>query len=264
MQAKDKVKIEAGLAEGRADGDPDTSDGLFVYAGRVPTVSVGDVVDVLGKVNEFFGQTELSGSPLVTVKGTASLPRAIRFDAGTPSRDPSRPSCALEYECYEGMRIEIVGGTVSGSNQRFGGDPIAEVHVTAGPERALREAGVAFPGLMSPPIPTWDGNPEVFELDPDALGLPNRIIPAGSTFDAAGVLAFDFGDYELWPTELAVRPAALPRAVRWREPGEFTIGTLNVLRLFDDVDDPPGRRAEARRDDEVASAAVRPPIEARP
>lgn len=241
---------------GRADGDPETSDGLFVYVGRTPAVSIRDVVDVLGKVNEFFGQTELSGSPLVTVKGTDSLPPAIRFDAGVPSRDPSLPSCAIEYECYEGMRIEIVGGAVSGPNQRFQSDPIAEVHVTAGPDRALREAGVVFPGLMSPSIPVWDGNPEVFELDPDALGLPNQIIPAGSSFDAVGVLGFEFGDYELWPTELAVRPAALPRPVRSRAPGEFTIGTLNVLRLFDDVDDPPVPDAlGGLRQDEVVSTA---------
>ena len=68
----------------------------------------------------------------------------------------------------------MAGGTVTGPNQRFGGDPVADVHVTAAPDRAMREAGVAFPGLRSPPIPTWDGNPEVFELDPDALGLPDR------------------------------------------------------------------------------------------
>ncbi len=242
--------------EDRSDADPDTSDGLFVYLGRAPTVSVGDLVDVQGKVTEFFGFTELSDSPLVTVKGAAPLPRAIRFDASLPSPDPSRSSCAVELECYEGMRIEIVGGTVCGSNQRFGGDLIAEVHVTAGPDRAMREAGVAFPGVMTPPIPTWDGNPEVFELDPDALGLPNRSIPAGSSFDASGVLAFEFGGYELWPTELSVTPVALPRAVRPREPGEFTIGTLNLHRLFDDVNDPPGHDALGRaRDDDVASAA---------
>jgi len=261
--ARDNVVTAVGAAgffiqtpEDRSDADPDTSDGLFVYMGRAPTVSVGDVVDVQAKVTEFFGFTELSGSPLVTVKGTASLPRAIRLDTSRPSPDPALPSCAIEYECYEGMRIDMVGGTVTGSNQRFGGDPIAEVHVMAGPDRAMREAGVAFPGLMSPPIPTWDGNPEVFELDPDALGLPNRIIPAGSSFDAVGVLGFEFGDYELWPTELTVRPAALPRAVRAREPGEFTIATLNLHRLFDDANDPPGLDAMGRvRDDDAVSAA---------
>ena len=89
----------------------------------------------------------------------------------------------------------------SAPNQRFGTDPIAEVHIVAGSNRTFREPGVEFPGLGSP-IPTWDGNPEVFELDPDKLGLANQIIPAGSSFDAIGVIGFEFGGYELWPQDL--------------------------------------------------------------
>jgi predicted extracellular nuclease len=262
VMTRDNVVTAVGAAgffiqtpDARADGNPDTSEGLFVYTGRAPGMRVGDRVDVSGKVTEFFGFTELSDSPLVAVKGAAPLPAPIRFDARRPSPDPARPSCAVEYECREGMRIEIVGGAVGGPNQRFQADPIGEVHVTAGPDRPFREAGAAFPGLGLPPIPAWDGNPEVFELDPDALGLPNRIIPAGSSFDATGVLAFEFGGFELWPTEIEVRPAPLPRAVRSRAPGEFTIGTLNLLRLFDDVNDPPGLDAQGRRrEDEVVSA----------
>jgi predicted extracellular nuclease len=102
-----------------------------------------------------------------------------------------------------------------------------------------------------PPIQTWDGNPELFELDPDKLGRPNLIIPAGSTFAATGVLGFEFGGYELWPTSLTVSPAQLPVAVRAREPGEFTVGSLNLFRLFDDVNDP----ADGDRNDFVVSTA---------
>ena len=47
----------------RSDGDVDTSDGIFVFTGGAPSVSVGDLVDVTGNVDEFFGLTELSGSP---------------------------------------------------------------------------------------------------------------------------------------------------------------------------------------------------------
>ena len=107
-----------------------------------------------------------------------------------------------------------------------------------------------------PPIPIWDGNPEVFELDPDKLGLPNLTIPAGSSFSATGVIGFEFGDYELWPNALTVDPAPLPVPVRPRVPGEFTVATLNLFRLFDDVDDPPSMAADGRdRDDFVVSAA---------
>ncbi|MCB1034983.1 MAG: hypothetical protein KDD47_14240, partial [Acidobacteria bacterium] len=166
-----------------------------------------------------------------------AVPAAVTFDATVPSPDPTAPSCAIEFECYEGMLVSITGGTVTGPNQRFGTDPIAEVHITAAPTRSLREPGVEFPGLGMPPIPTWDGNPEVFELDPDKLGLPNQIIPAGSSFDAVGVIGFEFGGYELWPSQLSVAPATLPLAVRPRAADEVTVGTLNLFRLFDDVND---------------------------
>jgi predicted extracellular nuclease len=232
-----------------ADGDPDTSDGIFVFTGDAPTVSVGDQVEVVGTVSEFFGFTEISGSPLVTVTGTGAVPAPVVLDATLPSPDPAAPGCSLEFECYEGMLVEIVDGTVTGPNQRFGTDPVAEVYITAAPARTFREPGVAYPGLTMPPIPTWDGNPEVFELDPDKLGLPNRVIPAGSSFSATGVIGYEFGGYELWPFALDVTAAPLPVAVRAREPGELTVGTLNLFRLFDDIDDP----ADGDRNDAVVA-----------
>ena len=224
-----------------SDRDPETSDGIFVFTGGAPGVAVGDLVDVEGAVSEFFGFTEISGSPRVTINGTGTVPAPVVFDATVPSPDPLSPSCSLEFECYEGMLVRIEDGTVTGPNQRFNPDPIAEVHITAAPARTFREPGIEFPGLSMQPIPTWDGNPEVFELDPDKLGLPNlpnQIIPAGSSFSATGVLGYEFGGYELWPTVLDVTPAPLPRSVRAATPGELTVGTLNVFRLFDDVDDP--------------------------
>jgi predicted extracellular nuclease len=223
--------------EGRSDGNVNTSDGIFVFTGAPPAVAVGDQVDVSGTVIEFFDFTEIGGGPRVSVDSVGNpLPAPVLFNATVPSPDPTAPSCAIEFECYEGMRIKIVGGTVAGPNQRFGTDPIAEVHVVAGPVRAFREPGILRPGL--PGLPVWDGNPEVFELDPDRLGLPNQIIPAGSHFDAEGILGFEFGGYELWPTSLTVTAAVLPRPVSARQHGEFTVGSLNLFRLFDDVNDP--------------------------
>ncbi len=236
---------------GRSDGDVDTSDGIFVFTAGAPTVAVGDRVDVTGVVAEFFFFTELN-SPTVTIVGAGSVPGAVAFNAAVPTPDPAFPSCAIEFECYEGMKIDVANGTVTGPNQRFGTDPIAEAHIVTYSERAFREPGVEFPGLGMPPIPTWDSNPEVFELDPDKLGLPNQILPGGSTFSATGVLGYEFGGYELWPTELTVDPVTLPRMVWPREIGEFTVGSLNLYRLFDDVDDPIDDQG---RNDAVVSTA---------
>lgn len=220
----------------RADGDVSTSNGIFVFTGGAPTVAVGDQVDVAGSVTEFFDFTEFSSGSSVSVdSGGNPVPVAVVFDDTVPSPDPTAPSCAIEFECYEGMLVQITGGTVTGPNQGFSSDPVAEVHITAAGSRTYREPGIEYPGLFG--YPEWDGNPEVFELDPDKLGLPNQIIPAGSSFDAIGAIGYEFGGYELWPTSLNVTPAALPQAVRSREVAEMTVGALNLFRLFDDIND---------------------------
>ena len=240
----------------RSDGNVDTSDGIFVFTGSAPSVAVGDQVDVLGTVDEFFGFTELTDSPVVSVDSSANpLPSAVMLDDMVPSPDPEAPSCAIEFECYEGMLVQVANGVVGGPNQRFNSDPVAEVHIVTGDKRAFREPGVEYPGLPDPAIAVWDGNPEVFELDPDKLGLPNQVIPAGSTFSATGVIGFEFGGYELWPSSLTVEQAVIPQPVRDRERAELTIGSLNLFRLFDDVDDPEDNTTGRTRDDAVVSTA---------
>ena len=221
----------------RSDDNIDTSDGIYVFTGTAPAVSVGDQVDVTGTVVEFFDFTEISGVTDISVDSSGNaLPAAVVFDANVPSTDPTAPSCAIEFECYEGMLIDLPLATVSAPNQSFGTDPVAEVYVKAGLQRAFREPGIEFPGL--PGLPVWDGNPEVFELDADKLGLTSQLINAGSQLSATGALGFEFGGYELWASSLAVIDRPLPESVRTREAAEMTVGSLNLLRLFDDMDDP--------------------------
>ncbi len=228
----------------RSDGDTDTSDGLFVLYDGTTTISVGDQVDVTGTVGEFFGFTRIDATGMdasVTVDSSnQDLPAPIDFGAAVPSGDPASPSCAIEYECYEGMRIRIATGTVSGGSQFFRSDPVAEMYITPTSARAFREKGLAYPGdTGNQAIPVWDTNPEVFELDPDKLGLANVSWTPGTTFSAAGVLGYEFGGYELWPTELTrqTEAAALPRPVRQRRAGEVSVASLNLLNLNASADD---------------------------
>ncbi len=234
-----------------ADADPQTSEGIYVFTGSAPTVTVGDMVDLTGDVVEFFDFTEFTNNPVITVTSSGNpLPTAVVFDANTPSPIGGAPSCgAGQLECFESMLVQMSGTTTSPS-QSFGSDPIAEPEVVVGNQRALRETGIEFPGI--PGLPLWDGNPEIFELDPDRLGQPNRSFNTGVQFDATGVIGFDFGDYELWPTSYNVtQEVALPIPVRAPVNGEMTIGSLNMYRFFDDIDDP----ADGARDDIVIPTA---------
>jgi predicted extracellular nuclease len=213
----------------RADGDAQTSDGLFVFTGGAPTVAVGDRVDVAGVVDEFFNLTELTGAVAVTVASSGNpLPAAVVLDAATPS---PTPQVIPDLERFEGMLVSFVG-VATGPSDRFG-----DVGVVANTERAFREPGIEFPGLAG--LPVWDGNPEVFEIDPDGLGGANAAIFSGQAVTAEGPLTFSFGDYQVLPKTLVLgTEPELPRAVRARVLGELTIASQNMLRFFDDQDDP--------------------------
>ena len=232
--------------DNRVDADPLTSQGIFVFTSSAPQamLAVGDVVTVKGPVSEFFSFTQISGTPLVIETGTAALPTAVVFDQNRPSRDPANLSCGPvlgNFECYEGMLVSVPVGVMNSGNQAFGGaspDPFAEVFVSAVGTRARREAGVRF-GLTPPAspatVPVFDGNPELFELDADRL-LPanaNRPIIGGSAFSATGVIGYDFGNHELWPTSLTVLEETLPRQVAVATPGQMGVASFNVLRLCD-------------------------------
>lgn len=229
----------------RDDGILATSNGIFVFTAAAPTVAVGDSVNVSGTVQEFFDFTQLSGVLTITTNSTGNaLPAAFVLDSTFPSPLLSTPSCFANanpefanFECIEGMRVSVTDATVSAPNQRFGTDPLAEPVIVAGPSRGFREPGIPTPGFpgLAPTIPIWDRNPEVFEIDPDKLGLPNLAMTGGTRFNANGVIGYDFGDYELWPTQITVtQPVALPVPVTEPVPNNLTIGSLNMFRMFDD------------------------------
>ena len=223
----------------RADGLAQTSDGLFVFTGGAPAVSVGDQVDVAGAAVEFFNLTEISNVTAVSVDSAGhAVPAPVMFGASLPS---PVPGAGLEH--LEGMRVRAEGLVTTGPTDQFGDTP-----VVVGATRTFREPGIEYPGVSTYPI-TWDGNPEVFEINANAAGLADAAFAAGSPIALAeGPLSFSFGDFQIWPTTLEYTPQPIaPRAVRQRAAGEFTVASQNLLRLFDTVNDD-------AVDDEQASA----------
>ncbi|NBB93871.1 MAG: hypothetical protein GVY32_11975, partial [Gammaproteobacteria bacterium] len=223
---------------------PLASRGIFVYTAAAPTVSVGERITLSGNVAEFFDSTQITNPTGITLLASGeTLPEAVAFDTQTPSADPESPSCGINnFECFEGMRVSIADGFVTAPNQSFGGDPLAEAEITASGERSLREPGVEYPGLggICPQCAVWDGNPEMFEIDFDALGLPNATVAGGTRFTATGVIGYEFGDYEIWPTayELTEEPV-LPVPAPGAGADQLSIASLNALDLFDPVQDGP-------------------------
>ena len=226
--------------EADSDGNPETSDGLYVYTGSRQSVQVGDLVEVNGTVQEYYDLTEISDHPTITVLGSGEpLPMPVAFSADLPS--PNQPQPSNELERFEGMLVEVSTGTVTGPTDQYG-----IFTVVARPDRSYREPGILYPGLQG--LPVWDGNPEVLEVDPDALGLEDSSVNAGARVSQlVGPLTYSFGHYQVWPVTLTIGTASLPRPVRRRKPGELIVATQNLERLADDHDDP-------NTDDPVLSA----------
>jgi|GEM_PF-1283129 len=231
--------------DARNDANPLTSSGIYVFTGSAPTVVVGDLVNLTGDIEEFYELTEFTnpGSyDLSVVDSNQPLPTAILLDENFPYTDPTQLPCGVEalgYECFEGMYFEMPIGTVGAASGGFFGSDINDIVIKAGSQRAMREPGIEYPDSLDyPGLPEFDGNPELIEMSVEALGLPFQTISAGSRISAKGVISYGFGDYELQPSELNIEfENVIPRAVRDATASEVTIGSANLYRFFDPIDD---------------------------
>lgn len=197
----------------RADASSATSNGIYVFTGNTAAVAVGDQVDVKGTVVEFFGFTEFSGSITVNVDAHG-MPLPAHFEL---------PAGYSDFEPLEGMLVRVTGGRATDGTDQFN-----ETTVVAGSTRPARTPGV-----------NGGHYPEIFDVDPTGLGLPAQQIIGGATIELAeGPLAFDFGDYSIWATALQYTNPPYPRPARARNAGELVVAAQNMLRLFDDQNDP--------------------------
>jgi predicted extracellular nuclease len=229
--------------DARDDHNLLTSNGVYVYTGSTPAVSVGDAVDATAVVDDYYGLTELKSPAITVLDRNVRLPRAIVFDQNTPSSDPNHLSCgSTNFRCFMSMRVHIEHGTINTGNKRFSDEPYAEVSITANGSRSLRGPGVEF-GVPVPDgvnLPNWSGNPEVFKMNTADFGaVPvNTPFNAGSTFSAEGVISYDFGAYTFIPSHFKLTYAAqIPRQVSPTPPLTLRIGAFNMERFCDSVFD---------------------------
>lgn len=247
--------------EGAQDGDPRTSEGLFVFTGSAPAPawSPGTVVTVTGRVLEFVPAadpsspplTELAESPAVSVRGAgASLPAPVEIQPADlhPEAGDSR------LEALEGMRVRVgsltmVSGTLgsvtestatASSNGVFYG-------VLPGMARPARLPGL--PGDAPLPagapccVPRAPRAASMLRVDSDALtGAAALNLPAGTEIGpVVGPLDYAFRTYTLLPDPLLPPPVlqqAAATTLRRPDDDEVAMATINLERFFDSTDDP--------------------------
>ena len=229
------------LQDPEGDGDPATSDALFVFTGSAPGVAVGDAVAVMGTAAEFFpGGADTRNLPITqitdaSVEVTASgrvLPQAVVIgaegrvppdraidDDGLAFFNPDQDGADF-FESLEAMRVTVDDPLAVSATNRFG-----EIFTVA--DDGASATGLSDRGTIN--IAPGDFNPERVQIDADSTVSPGDLplVDVGAALeDVTGVVSFSFGNYEVVPTE-----AVALRAESGLEPETTTLGGEDVLTI---------------------------------
>jgi predicted extracellular nuclease len=249
-----------------ADGDPLSSDGIFVFMSRFTDLiggyvpEVGDEIVVSARVAEFFNLTELTSARLVT-----RLRSGVDVGAEAPAVEAAPPDDLAEagrwWERREGMAMRVPAGAraISGRDV-FPTTLDGEVWVMRGDHplasRANPYARRAFRDphpLDDKPWPLFD-NGNGYRILLGSLGLKGaandsaELIAPVRTFDRIGNeleggVYYSFGKYSVQVAQQpllrrGVDPARNAPPRRPDRDDEYSVANYNVENLYDFRDDP--------------------------
>lgn len=249
------------LQDPAGDGDPLTSDGIFVFTGggNVPAnAPVGADVCVSGAVTEFPSNapaslTEMLASGPVPLRVVAlSQGNTLPPHAAITAADTD-PGNLQNLERFEGMRVYVPLMTVVAPTRGLRNEPEATASaggtfygVVAGISRPFREPGALLfdPLPASAPccVPIFDSNPERIRVPTFVLSASTPIdVAAGASIaNLSGILDYNSRTYSLLPDNaltasivdtVAATPVSTP------DSGEATVAAFNMERFYDTVDD---------------------------
>ncbi len=247
---------------GSDDGNPLTSQGLFVYTNIAPAANIvsGALVRIIGTVEEYRPTSEphqLSFTRLKNITSTVivspsnPLPSAITLT----DADLNDGNSIDWMERFEGMRVRVsqlkvtqpVGGTL---NETTGVATLNGIFYGVMPStaRPTREPGIAITDNFIIPagksIPFFDRNPESLRVDSSRLTGASALSPDvdDSINNLIGVLDYKNGTPSLLALPNASTSVSLGshylRGARSASFEEVSIGIYNFDRFFDDVNDP--------------------------
>ncbi|MFI5925961.1 lamin tail domain-containing protein [Micromonospora sp. NPDC051543] len=250
---------------GDTDGDPTSSDGIFVFMGTftslvggyVPTV--GDEVVLRARVSEYYNFTQLSGASLVRRIATG-----LDVDTAVTVTDATPPVELTEaqrwWERHEGARLRVRAGSgaVSGRDV-FSSTADAELWVVDRDDPLLDRADPyarrvfrdSHPLDNDPTRRFDDGNGQRVLLGSMGVkataGDSTALLPPAHTFDtlradAVGGVYYSFEKYGVQVERAEFDAGADPSKNNPPKPAdrsqEVAIATYNVENLYDYRDDP--------------------------
>ncbi|MEO0805960.1 MAG: esterase-like activity of phytase family protein [Cyanobacteria bacterium J06643_4] len=238
--------------QGESDDDETTSDGVFVFTGARPTVTLGDETKVFATVSEFIpggadtgnlSITQLTSPEVLVLSSGNDLPEAVVIGQSgrvAPTEvvissdelpvnlqnepgnfDPAEDAIDF-YESLEGMRVTIEDAAAVSPTRvfnRFSAEAVTLPNQGefATPDGVLNARGGI--SLRSGPDNTGDQNPERVQIqfDPNLLpdGFDTPALTVGDKLgDVTGVVGYSFGNYEVNVTEaFDITPSGLTQEV---------------------------------------------------
>ncbi|GGI46616.1 putative extracellular nuclease [Agromyces flavus] len=218
------------------DGDPATSDGIFVLSSE--PVEVGDPVHVVGTAGENFGATRISAIDAAICPDGVELPGPVELELPVqPSTSESlegmyvtMPQTLTILEYFEFDRFgEIVLGTERQIQPTAIYDPGSAAAIALAAENAANRITVDDGRSESNPDPAIHPNGEEFTLE-------NTFRGGDLVSDVTGVLDFAFGKWRIQPTQGANYEAVNERPEVPEVGGDFTVASFNVLNYFTTLD----------------------------
>jgi predicted extracellular nuclease len=237
------------------DGDPATSDAVFVFDNGADAVSPGDVVSVTGAVGEFQGQTQVTAAatPRVCAAGggtTAVTPVDVTFPLTAPS----------DLERYEGMLVRLPQTmTVTEHFQlgRFGQVTLSQggrleqptnVVAPGAPALALQAQNALRRIVVDDATQAQNPDPIVFGRGGQPLSATNTLRGGDTTTGLVGVMTYTWGGNAASPNTYRVRPVGAlggqalfePTNPRPADPpsvgGDLRVTGMNLLNYFTTLD----------------------------
>jgi len=225
------------LQDAAGDGNAATSDGIFVFTGSAPTVSVGDAASVTGQVSEFFPGTgrgflsvtqidarpAMGGNVVDLGAGAAVAATVIGGPGGLLPPTEDLLAGGLFFEGLEGMLVTLTNPVAVGPTNNFG-EIFAVVDNDADPANGLNATGLTSRGTVvvdgGDPVlgftntTNGDFNPERIQIDDDSGLLPGFVTPevdAGAVLQSVtGVMSYNFANYEVLATQAYAVAQASP------------------------------------------------------
>ncbi|MBR8186823.1 ExeM/NucH family extracellular endonuclease [Burkholderia ambifaria] len=254
-------------ADPQRRNQPGVSEGLFVYAPKV-RAKAGDLVHVTGKVEEKYGQTQLtlSGAIAVCANGQTVTPATLTLPVDSPNA----------FAAYEGMLVRLPQTLTVTDNYelgRYGSTMLSNGRLrtptsVVPPSQAQTQIDANARNRLILDDGSNKQNPASVPYPAPALSAANTLRSGYTVRNVEGVLEVRYGAWRVQPLPGAAAPTfdtrSNPRAnAPARDPkSNLRVASFNVLNYFNGngmgggFDDPNNRGAKSYQEFQRQEAKI--------